>query len=207
MKHSTSSNRWLNEHATDIYVKKAQLDGYRSRAVYKLLELHEKDKLLKPGMVVVDLGAAPGSWSQLVAKKVAPNGHVYAIDILEMPPIPGVTFIQGDFTEQDVLDNLLKAMGNVKADLILSDMAPSLTGIKSVDQPRALYLEELALALSEHVLKPGGNLLIKVFHGAGLEQLTQTMRSMFKQVLNRKPKASRSRSSEAYLLAKGYNTR
>ena len=206
-KHSRSktSGRWLQEHFDDEYVKKAQKEGYRARAVYKLLEIDEKDRLLKPGMTVVDLGAAPGSWSEVAAQRVGDKGRVIALDILPMDSMSGVTFIQGDFREEGPYNALLEALGESQADLVMSDMAPNISGMKAVDQPRAMYLAELALELARKVLKPGGDLLLKVFTGEGLDAFKQELRQDFDKLVVRKPKASRPRSAEIYLLARGYN--
>ena len=206
-KHSRSktSGRWLQEHFDDEYVKKAQKEGYRARAVYKLLEIDEKDRLLKPGMTVVDLGAAPGSWSEVAAQRVGDKGRVIALDILPMDSLPGVTFIQGDFREEGPYDALLEALEGAQVDLVMSDMAPNISGMKAVDQPRAMYLAELALELARKVLKPGGDLLLKVFTGEGLDAFKQELRQDFDKLIVRKPKASRPRSAEIYLLARGYN--
>lgn len=202
---SKSSGRWLQEHFDDEYVKKAQKDGYRSRAVYKLLEIDEKDQLLKPGMTVVDLGAAPGSWSEVAAQRVGEKGSVIALDILPMDSLPGVTFIQGDFREEGPYNALLEALGDSQVDLVMSDMAPNISGMKAVDQPRAMYLAELALELARKVLKPGGDLLVKAFNGEGIDAYKQELRKDFKTLIVRKPRASRPRSPEIYLLARGYN--
>jgi len=202
---SKSSGRWLQEHFDDEYVKKAQKDGYRSRAVYKLLEIDEKDQLLKPGMTVVDLGAAPGSWSEVAAQRVGEKGTVIALDILPMDSLPGVTFIQGDFREEGPYNALLEALGDSQVDLVMSDMAPNISGMKAVDQPRAMYLAELALELARKVLKPGGDLLVKAFNGEGIDAYKQELRKDFKTLIVRKPRASRPRSPEIYLLARGYN--
>jgi 23S rRNA (uridine2552-2'-O)-methyltransferase len=204
MPQSKSSARWLKEHFNDPYVKRAQQEGYRSRSAYKLLEIQERDHLIKPGMVVVDLGAAPGGWSQLSANWVGKEGRVFALDILPMDPLPDVTFIQGDFQEDAVFQALLSAMGTLQADLVISDMAPNMSGMNSVDQPRAMYLAELALQLASLVLKPKGALLVKAFQGVGFEAYLRDLRGHFEKVVIRKPKASRSRSSEVYLLAKAY---
>lgn len=206
-KHSRSktSGRWLQEHFDDEYVKKAQIDGYRSRAVYKLLEIDEKDLLLKPGMTVVDLGAAPGGWAEVTAQRVGEKGRVIALDILPMDSLPGVTFIQGDFREEGTYDALLEALEGSQADLVMSDMAPNISGMKAVDQPRAMYLAELALELARNILKPGGDLLVKAFNGEGIDSYKQALRKEFKKLIVRKPKASRPRSAEIYLLARGYN--
>jgi len=202
---SKSSGRWLQEHFDDEYVKKAQKDGYRSRAVYKLLEIDEKDQLLKPGMTVVDLGAAPGSWSEVAAQRVGEKGTVIALDILPMDSLPGVTFIQGDFREEGPYNALLEALGDSQVDLVMSDMAPNISGMKAVDQPRAMYLAELTLELARKVLKPGGDLLVKAFNGEGIDAYKQELRKDFKTLIVRKPRASRPRSPEIYLLARGYN--
>ena len=193
----------MREHVTDPYVKRANAEGYRSRAAYKLQQIAEKDKLLKPGMTVVDLGAAPGGWSQVAAKAVGPAGRVFAVDLLEMAQVPGVTVIRGDFSVEATLDDLARALENRPLDLVLSDMAPNLSGIASVDQARSIALAELALDFSLNRLKPHGNFLVKTFQGAGYDELVATLRRSFVQVLTRKPDASRSRSSEVYLLGKG----
>jgi 23S rRNA (uridine2552-2'-O)-methyltransferase len=202
---SKSSGRWLQEHFDDEYVKKSQKDGYRSRAVYKLLEIDEKDQLLKPGMTVVDLGAAPGSWSEVAAQRVGEKGLVIALDILPMDSLPGVIFIQGDFREEGPYNDLLEALGDSQVDLVMSDMAPNISGMKAVDQPRAMYLAELALELARKVLKPGGDLLVKAFNGEGIDAYKQELRKDFNKLIVRKPRASRPRSPEIYLLARGYN--
>lgn len=204
MARSKSSSRWLKEHFDDEYVKKAQQQGYRSRAVYKLLEIHQGDRILQAGMTTVDLGAAPGGWSQLAAQIVGEKGTVIALDILPMDALKGVEFIQGDFTDQQVLNILLERVGAAKVGLVMSDMAPNITGINSVDQPRAMYLAELALDLAHKVLAPGGDVLIKVFQGEGFDELYKELRVSFKQVLVRKPKASRARAREVYLLARNF---
>jgi 23S rRNA (uridine2552-2'-O)-methyltransferase len=201
-KRTHSSQRWLKEHFADPYVKLAQQKGYRSRAVFKLEEIDKRDQLLKPGMVVVDLGAAPGGWSQLAKAKVGGKGRVIAMDILPMPALPGVEFIQGDFTEDSVLQELTACIDNTRVDLVISDMAPNMSGMRVVDQPRAMYLAELALDFALRILKPEGSLLIKVFQGVGFVEFRQQLRQHFKQVLIRKPEASRGRSHEVYLLAR-----
>jgi len=193
----------MREHVNDPYVQKAKAEGYRSRAAYKLLELDKKDKLLAPGQLVVDLGAAPGSWSQVAAAKLGPRGRVVAVDLLPMEPLPGVRFIQGDFREQAVLDALLLALGGSKADLVICDLAPNISGIAVSDQARVMYLAELALEFARQALKPGGSLLVKVFQGAGFTEFLGVMRKAFAKVGSRKPEASRGRSSELYLLGKG----
>ena len=205
MARSKSSGKWLKEHFDDVYVKRAQQEGWRSRAVYKLIEIDEKDHILKPGMTVVDLGAAPGSWCEYAARKIGEKGHIIALDILPMDALADVTFIQGDFREEEVYDQLLMTLGDTPVDLVMSDMAPNISGMKAVDQPRAMYLAELALELADKVLVDGGDLLIKVFTGEGLDAFKQELRTRFKKILVRKPKASRPRSPEIYLLARGYN--
>jgi 23S rRNA (uridine2552-2'-O)-methyltransferase len=204
MARSNSSVRWLKEHFDDEYVKKAQQMGYRSRAVFKLLEIQDKDRILRRGMRVVDLGAAPGGWSQVAVDLVGPTGHVVALDILPMDPIPEVDVIEGDFREQSVMETLLERLGEQKVDLVMSDMAPNISGERSVDQPRAMYLVELALDLAYQVLAPGGDLLVKVFQGEGSEEFMRSLRGRFSKVIVRKPKASRPRSREVYLLARNY---
>jgi 23S rRNA (uridine2552-2'-O)-methyltransferase len=204
MARSKSSARWLREHFTDEYVKRAQQDGYRSRAVYKLLEIHEKDRLLRPGLAVVDLGAAPGGWSQLATRLVGGQGRVMALDILPMEPLPSVEFIEGDFRETAVLDQLLAALDGRPVDLVLSDMAPNASGVKAVDQPSSLYLAELALDFARQCLKPGGDFLVKAFQGEGFDKFFKELRVAFATVAPRKPQASRARSAEQYLLARNY---
>ncbi|PYF81582.1 23S rRNA Um-2552 2'-O-methyltransferase [Marinomonas alcarazii] len=194
----------MKEHFDDPYVKKSQQDGYRSRASYKLIEINDKDKLFKPAMRVVDLGAAPGGWSQVAAKLVGDHGTIVASDILEMAPLPGVRFVQGDFTEQEVYEAILAEIGDEKADLVISDMAPNMSGNSSSDQPQAMYLVELALDMAAQVLRPGGNFLVKVFQGEGFEEYLKTMRAQFGSVVTRKPDASRARSREVYLLGRQY---
>jgi|TARA_B110001454_G_scaffold4828_1_gene4515 23S rRNA (uridine2552-2'-O)-methyltransferase len=204
MARSKSSNDWMDEHFNDHYVMKAKEEGYRSRACYKLMELDDKDKLIKPGMTVVDLGSAPGGWSQVAAKRVGDHGLVVASDILPMDGIAGVTFLQGDFTEEAVFDELMKVIGNRPVDLVISDMAPNMSGMAAVDQPSAMYLVELALDMARQVLKPGGNYAAKVFHGEGFDEYLKDMRSSFDKVVTRKPESSRARSREVYLVAKGF---
>lgn len=200
MKRTKTSKAWMNEHVNDPYVLRAKQEGYRSRAAYKLLEIAERDHLLRPGMSVVDLGATPGGWSQVVAQKQAGQGLTIALDLLEMAPLPGVTFIQGDFREDAVLNALIETLRGRAVDLVISDMAPNISGIGLVDQARAMHLAELALEFAEQHLKPGGNFLVKVFQGEGFDEYVRTMRRAFKQVVTRKPKASRDRTSETYLL-------
>lgn len=197
-----SSARWLAEHFSDEYVKRAQAEGWRSRAVFKLEEIQRKDRLIKPGMRVVDLGAAPGGWSQYAARIMQGKGTLLASDILPMEPIPDVTFVQGDFTEEPVFQQLLAMLGGQKADLVLSDMAPNISGNEAIDQPRAMYLAELALDFALRVLAPDGVFLVKVFQGAGFPEFMKSLRSRFATVVTRKPKSSRARSREVYLLAR-----
>ncbi|MEQ8409271.1 MAG: 23S rRNA (uridine(2552)-2'-O)-methyltransferase RlmE [Gammaproteobacteria bacterium] len=204
MARSKTSKQWLREHFSDSYVKKSQEDGYRSRASYKLLEIQEQDKLIKPGMTVVDLGAAPGGWSQVAAQIVGKQGRVLASDILPMDNLPGVQFIQGDFTENDVYESLLAAMDGAGADLVISDMAPNLSGMKEIDQPRSMYLAELALDMARSILKPDAYFLVKVFQGEGFGEYRRQMQESFTQIKTRKPGASRQRSPEQYLLAAGF---
>ena len=194
----------MKEHFDDVYVKRSQQDGYRSRASYKLIEINDKDKLLKPGMKVVDLGAAPGGWSQIAGRLIGDSGRVVASDILEMAPLPGVTFVQGDFTEDAVYQEILKAIGDEHADLVISDMAPNMSGNSAVDQPQSMYLVELALDMASQVLRPGGNYLVKVFQGEGFDEYLKAMRGMFTSVVTRKPDASRARSREVYLLGRQF---
>jgi 23S rRNA (uridine2552-2'-O)-methyltransferase len=204
MARSKSSNDWMDEHFNDHYVMKAKEEGYRSRACYKLMEIDNKDKLIKPGMTVIDLGSAPGSWSQVAVKRVGDHGLVVASDILLMDGLAGVTFLQGDFTEETVFDELMTIIGNRPVDLVISDMAPNMSGMSAVDQPSAMYLVELALDMARQVLKPGGNYVAKVFHGEGFDEYLKDMRSSFQKVVTRKPESSRARSREVYLVAKGY---
>lgn len=190
----------MQEHLNDPYVKMAQKDGYRARAAYKLMEIDDKDKLIKPGMTVVDLGSTPGSWSQVVVQRLKGQGRIIALDILDMHPIAHVEFIQGDFREESVLRQLEQSLNNQQVDLVIADMAPNISGVKDVDQAGAAYLTELALEFSRDWLKPGGNFLVKVFIGSGFEEIMHAMRQQFEKVVTRKPKASRDRSSEVYLL-------
>lgn len=201
-KKRSSSKAWLQEHRDDSYVKRAQREGYRSRACYKLLELQERDRLLRPGMTVVDLGSAPGGWSQVAANLVGHRGQVIASDILPMDTLAGVAFIQGDFTEDGVFEQILVEIGSAGADVVLSDMAPNMSGLPEVDQPRSMYLVELALDMALRVLRPGGVFVSKVFQGEGFESLMRDARDGFGQVLTRKPSASRPRSREVYLVAR-----
>lgn len=204
MTRSKSSKRWLKRHFDDPYVRRAQDAGYRSRAVFKLLEIQDKDRVLRPGMTVVDLGAAPGGWSQVAARIVGPGGRVVATDLLSVDPIPGVEFIQGDFRDDAVLEQIRAALGEQKADLVISDMAPNMSGMGAVDQPRSMYLAELALDLAREILRPGGDLLVKLFQGEGLDAYVTELRGLFARVQMRKPKASRPRSREVYVLARNY---
>jgi len=207
MARSKTSNQWLTEHFSDEFVKRAQKEGYRSRAVYKLIEMDDKDRLLKPGMTVVDLGAAPGGWSELLSKRVGDSGRLFALDILPMDALGDVTFIEGDFTEQAVYDELMEALEGKWVDLVISDMAPNLSGMKAVDQPKMMYLAELALEFATSVLKPGGTFLTKIFTGEGLDEYKKELRQHFAKIIVRKPKASRARSSEIYLMAKQFKKR
>ena len=208
MSKSKSSKNWLKEHEDDAWVKRSRAEGYRSRASYKLLEIQASDGLITPGMAVVDLGAAPGGWSQVAARLVGDKGRVIASDILSMEPVPGVIFVQGDFTEdaclKEILDRVEESSATRSVDLVISDMAPNLSGMAAIDQPRSMHLVELAQDFARTTLKPGGCLLIKVFQGEGYESLLRELKKEFSQVLNKKPDASRSRSRELYLLAKGY---
>ena len=203
-KRSKSSARWLAEHANDEFVKRAQREGWRSRAVFKLQEIQEKERLLRPGIRCVDLGAAPGGWSQYAARLLGGAGHLVATDILPMDAIPGVSFVQGDFRDEGVLAEVLGAVGGEKVDLVLSDMAPNMAGIDAVDQPRSMYLAELALEFAGRVLVPGGDALIKLFQGAGFDEIIREARGRFGRVVTKKPKASRTRSPEIYLLARQF---
>jgi 23S rRNA (uridine2552-2'-O)-methyltransferase len=204
MARSKSSERWLREHFGDEFVRQAQALGLRSRAAFKLLEIDQRDRLLRPGLTVVDLGAAPGGWAQVVADKVGPRGRVVALDLLPIEPLAGVAVLQGDFTEQVVLDRLLAELDGRPVDLVLSDMAPNMSGMKAVDQPRAALLAELALDCARQVLRPGGDFLVKMFQGEGFDPLLAELRTAFTKVVVRKPKASRPRSREVYLLARNY---
>lgn len=200
---SKSSQRWLKEHFSDPYVKKAQAEGMRSRAVYKLEELLDRDRLLKPGMVVVDLGAAPGGWSQYVRQALGESGRVFALDILDMPPLAGVEFLHGDFREDAVLARFEDMLGGQPVDLVLSDMAPNKSGVDAVDQPRAMHLSELAMDFADVHLKPGGAFLIKLFQGVGFDDYVRELRRRYEKVAIRKPDASRKRSPEVYALGQG----
>lgn len=207
-KRSKSSSRWLGEHFADEFVKRAQAEGWRSRAVFKLDEIDRKDRIVRAGMVIVDLGAAPGGWSQYVAKKLRGKGRIIALDILTMEPIEGVEFLQGDFTEDEPLERLLAVIaaqgdGSQGVDLVMSDMAPNMSGMEATDQAKGMYLAELALDMAEKVLKPGGTFLVKVFQGEGFDAFLRDLKQHFDKVTVRKPRASRARSSEVYLLASG----
>ena len=203
-KRSKSSARWLAEHASDEFVKRAHREGFRSRAAFKLEEIQARERLLRPGIRCVDLGAAPGGWSQYAARILGSTGRIVATDILAMDPIPGVEFVQGDFRDDQVLAEVLGRIGADKVDLVLSDMAPNMAGIDAVDQPRAMYLAELAMEFAERVLAPGGDLLVKLFQGEGFDQIIRHARGRFVRVATKKPKASRSRSPEIYLLARQF---
>lgn len=203
MPRSKSSHQWLRTHFDDEYVKRAQREGYRSRAVYKLAELQERDRIIRPGMTIVDLGAAPGGWSQYAAGILKGRGRIIALDILPMDELPGVEFIQGDFREDEILELLMEKLKQAKVDLVMSDMAPNISGMGAVDQPRSMYLVELAVDFADKVQDEGGSLLCKVFQGEGFDQLLADLRRKYSKVLIRKPKASRPRSREVYLLARG----
>jgi len=203
-KRSKSSARWLAEHANDEYVKRAQREGWRSRAVFKLEEIQQRERLLRPGIRCVDLGAAPGGWSQYAARTLGTGSRIVATDILPMDAIPGVEFVQGDFREPAVLDEVLKRVGDLKVDLVLSDMAPNMAGIDAVDQPRSMHLAELALEFADRVLAPGGDILVKLFQGEGFDQIIRDARRRYGRVATKKPKASRTRSPEIYLLARQF---
>ncbi len=205
-KKKSSSKAWLKEHHDDQYVQRAQREGYRSRACYKLLELQEKDRLIRPGMTVVDLGSAPGGWSQVAVELVGHTGKLVASDILAMDGLAGVEFIKGDFTEDAVFEQIVAAIGGSPVDLVVSDMAPNMSGMADVDQPRSMYLVELALDMSRRVLAPGGVFVTKIFQGEGFDELLRDARSSFSKVLTRKPQASRARSKEVYLVAKGFKS-
>lgn len=203
-KKRSSSKAWLKEHRDDPYVQQAQRDGYRSRACYKLLEVQEKDRLIRPGMTVLDLGSAPGGWSQVAADLVGHKGRVVASDILPMDSLAGVEFIEGDFTEDAVFERILAALEGEPVDLVISDMAPNMSGVTAVDQPKSMYLVELALDMARRVLAPGGSFVAKVFQGEGFDELFRDARGSFDRILTRKPKASRPRSREVYLVATGF---
>jgi 23S rRNA (uridine2552-2'-O)-methyltransferase len=204
MARSKSSGRWLDEHVNDPYVKQAQKDGYRSRASYKLLELNEKDKLIRPGMLIMDLGSAPGGWSQVAGRLAGDKGRVLATDILPMDSLENVDFIQGDFTEENVFNQILDLLGERRPDLVISDMAPNISGVDAADQAASMYLVELALDMARQVLKPKGNFVAKVFQGEGFDEYVKAVRMSFQTVVVRKPAASRPRSREVYLVGKGF---
>ncbi len=203
MKPSKTSKQWMREHVSDPFVQQAQKDGYRSRAAYKLLEIDARDHLFRPGLVVVDLGAAPGGWCQVAGKLVGDTGKVVALDLLPMEPLRGVDFIQGDFREEEVLEKLESCLQNRQIGLVISDMAPNFSGVSQLDQDRVIYLAELAMEFALKHLSPEGSFLVKVFQGSGFEAYVKSMRSRFAKVVVRKPKASRDRSSEVYLLGTG----
>ncbi len=207
MARSKTSKAWLREHVSDVYVQRARHDGYRSRAAYKLQEIARSDRLIAPGMTVVDLGAAPGGWSQVAAELVGPKGRVIAVDLLEMQPVRAVVFVRGDFRDAATVARLEAELGAAPVDLVVSDMAPNISGIAMSDQTRVMHLAELALDFAVKWLKPEGNFLVKTFQGAGFPELRGAMRRHFRQVLTRKPRASRGRSSEIYLLGKGLTRR
>jgi 23S rRNA (uridine2552-2'-O)-methyltransferase len=204
MARSKSSSRWLHEHVNDPYVKQAQKDGYRSRSSYKLIELNERDRLIRPGMLIMDLGSAPGGWSQVAGRLVGDKGRVLATDILPMDPLKNVDFIQGDFREEAVFNQILEKLNGHNPDLIISDIAPNISGIDSADQASSMYLVELALDMARRVLKPKGNFVAKIFQGVGSEEFLKELRTSFEKVSIRKPAASRPRSREVYVVAKGF---
>jgi 23S rRNA (uridine2552-2'-O)-methyltransferase len=204
MARSKTSKQWMDEHVNDPYVKKAKIDGYRSRASYKIIEINEKDKIIRPGNIVMDLGSAPGGWSQVVAKLVGESGRVIASDILPMDGILGVSFIQGDFTEAAVYDQILSMLNGDKVDAVVSDMSPNLSGVNTTDQYSSIYLVELALDMARNVLKPDGSFCAKVFQGVGYEEYAKDVRKSFDKVIVRKPAASRARSREVYIVGKGF---
>jgi 23S rRNA (uridine2552-2'-O)-methyltransferase len=203
-KRTKSSARWLAEHANDEFVKRAHREGWRSRAVFKLEEIQQRERLLRPGIRCVDLGAAPGGWSQYAARIVGGSSRIVATDILAMDEIPGVDFVQGDFREAAVLEAVMARIGAAKVDLVLSDMAPNMAGIDAVDQPRSMYLAELALEFADRVLAPGGDLLVKLFQGEGFDRIIRDARDRYGRVVTKKPRASRTRSPEIYLLARKF---
>jgi len=203
MKKNKTSRAWVHDHLNDPYVQRAQAEGYRARAAYKLIEIDDRDRLLRPGAVVVDLGAAPGSWCQVAVKRCAPNGRVFALDLLPMEAVSGVDFLLGDFTEDAVLEALEARLEGAQVDVVLSDMAPNLSGVAAVDQARSIHLCELALDFARRHLRPGGHFLVKVFQGEGFMAYRKQMEAVFASVQVRKPKASRDRSAEVYLLGKG----
>ena len=206
MKRTRTSNAWLREHVNDHYVQRAKAEGYRSRASFKLMEIDDRDRLFRPDEIVVDLGAAPGGWSQVAVQRMKGRGRVIALDLLEMDPVGGVDFIQGDFRDEDVLQKLETTLAGVSVGLVLSDMAPNMSGILVTDQARVMHLAELGLEFSRNWLKPEGAFLVKVFHGYGYEDFVREMRAAFRTVSSRKPDASRDRSTEVYLLGRGLKT-
>ena len=206
MKRTRTSNAWLREHVNDHYVQRAKAEGYRSRASFKLMEIDDRDRLFRPDEIVVDLGAAPGGWSQVAVQRMKGRGRVIALDLLEMDPVGGVDFIQGDFRDEDVLQKLEMILAGVSVGLVLSDMAPNMSGILVTDQARVMHLAELGLEFSRNWLKPEGVFLVKVFHGYGYEDFVREMRAAFRTVSSRKPDASRDRSTEVYLLGRGLKT-
>ncbi len=203
MARNKSSKNWIREHEQDYWVQRARKEGWRARSCFKLLEIADKDGLLRSGQQVVDLGAAPGGWSQVAAARVGAKGGVIASDILDMEPVPGVTFLQGDFREDDIYQRLLDELDGGRADLVLSDMSPNISGHQAIDQPRVMALAELALDMAQTVLAPEGQCLIKVFQGEGFDEFRQAMKASFRSVKSRKPEASRARSPEVYLLGSG----
>ena len=203
MKRTKTSKSWMTEHVNDPFVQRAKSEGWRARAAYKLMEIDDKDKLIRPGMIVVDLGAAPGSWSQVANKRVGEVGRVFALDLLPMEPIPGVEFMQGDFHDEEFVERFEEILGGRQVDLVMSDIAPNISGIPSSDQARSVYLAELALDFAQKHLAQGGRFLVKVFQGEGFDAFRKQMENEFKSVLVRKPQASRGRSSEVYLLGSG----
>jgi len=204
MARSKSSKKWLKEHFDDEYVRRAQAEGFRSRSVYKLMEVQQRHRLLRPGMRVIELGAAPGGWSQYAMSLIGARGMLIAVDLLAMDEVPGVKFIQGDFTDMETLEKILNSLDNARIDLVMSDMSPNISGMASIDQPRAMYLAELALDLADKVLSESGVFLVKLFQGEGFDGFVRLVREQFQKVQFIKPKASRPRSREVYLLATGY---
>lgn len=203
MKRTKTSKAWMQEHVNDTFVQQAKARGYRSRAAFKLAEIDDRDRLLRPGAVVVDLGAAPGSWSQVAVQRIGAKGRVFALDLLPVEPIPGVEFLQGDFTDDAVAEQFEASLQGATVDLVMSDMAPNMSGVPTVDQARSIHLCELALDFAARHLKPGGNFVVKVFQGEGFDELRRQMQEVFRSVQVRKPKASRDRSAEVYLLGTG----
>jgi 23S rRNA (uridine2552-2'-O)-methyltransferase len=199
-----SSKRWLRRQDSDIYVKRARAEGWRSRAVFKLIEIQERDRLLRPGGRVLDLGSAPGAWSQYAARLVGPDGLVVGVDLLPLDPIAGVEVIQGDFRDEQIYEQVVRRVGERGLDLVMSDMAPNISGTRAVDQPRGMYLAELSLDISGRILRPGGAFVSKLFHGEGFDEFVRTTRGAFDSVKVRKPKASRAQSRETYLVATGF---